>query len=84
MAEGKNLVGQTVEYRLDDSDDPGYALAKVLKKLETPAAKAVKAVYGYEVYRIEILEVVKPSFAGKRLKPGTKRDISAKHLTVQD
>ena len=77
------MATRTAMFKLDDSDNPGQARVKVLQKLSTTEARAVKAMTGHDVYRIEVLEVTQPSTFAANPKPGQKRSVSAKHLTFQ-
>ena len=70
-------------FKLDDSDNPGQARVKVLQMLSTAQARAVKAMTGYDLYHVEVLEVTKPSTFAANPKPGKKLSVSAKHLTFQ-
>ena len=74
----------TALFKLDDSDNPGQARVKVLQKMVTSEAKAVKAMTGFDLYRVEVLEVTKPSTFASNPKPGQKQSVSAKHLTFQN
>ena len=70
-------------FKLDDSNDPGQAQVKVLQRLGTAQAKAIKKWTGYDLYRVEIIEVTKPSSCAANPKPGQKKSVSEKHLTFQ-
>ena len=78
------VVGRTALFKLDDSDNPGQVEVKVLQKLHTAEAKAVKAMTGHDVYSVEVVAVTKPSTFAANPKPGKKQSVSAKHLTFQD
>ena len=78
------VAAKTALFKLDDSDNPGQAEVKVLQKLSTAEAKAVKAVTGHDLYRVEVVAVTKPSTFAANPKPGQKQSVSAKHLTFQD
>ena len=77
------MTTTTALFQLDDSDNPGQARVKILQKLITSQARAVKAVTGYDLYRVEVLEVTKPSTFASNPRPGQKQSVSAKHLTFQ-
>ena len=70
-------------FNLDDSGNPGQARVKLLQKLDSAQARSVKAFTGHDIYRVEVLEVTKPSTFAANPKPGQKRSVSAKHLTFQ-
>ena len=78
------VVAKAALFKLDDSDNPGQAEVKVLRKLSTAEAMADKALTGHDLYRVEIVAVTKPSTFAANPKPGQKQNISAKHLTFQD
>lgn len=53
-------------YKLDDSDNPGYAKVEILSK--------AKPFMGKQMYKIQITEIVKPSTFIK-CKVGAKRTV---------
>ncbi|MCI0557015.1 MAG: hypothetical protein MN733_00855 [Nitrososphaera sp.] len=55
---------------LDDSDDPGYALVEIIK----PTQRSIMG----QLYRIHILEILKPSF--NKVKVGSTREVVEKLL----
>ena len=55
------MTANMAMFRLDDGDDPGQAVVKVLKKLNTQQARTIKALTGHDIYRVEVVEVTKPS-----------------------
>ena len=77
------MTTKTALFKLDDSSNPGQARVRVIKRLNTGEARATKAVTGYDLYRVEVLEVTKPSSFAANPRPGQKRTVSAKHLTFQ-
>ncbi len=74
---------QNALFKLDDGDNPGWAKVKVLQKLDTAQARAIKAVTGYDLYRVEVLGVEKPSTFASNPKPGKKLSVSEKHLKFE-
>lgn len=72
-------------FKLDDTKTPGLARVKVLGKETNAQATAVKAATGFDLYRIEVIEVVSPSKASMRTtaEPGQKKVVSAKHLIFE-
>jgi hypothetical protein len=75
----------TALFRLDDTDEPGLARVRVLGKLATAQARTVKALTGHDIYRCEVIEIVKPSIApvSSPAKPRQKQTISGKHLDFE-
>jgi hypothetical protein len=47
-----------------------------------PESEAVKAMTGFDLWNIEVLEIVRPSTADMKTsaRPGQKKSVSAKHL----
>lgn len=78
----ETLTGTTAFYRLDDGDDHGYAVVKVLKQINNAQAKAVKAATGHDLYQVECVDVPKPSSFAPNPKVGKKKTVSSKLLTV--
>lgn len=74
------MLAGTAIFKLDDGDNPGQALVKVLRKLTTQQAQAIKALTGHDTYRVEVVEVTKASTFAANPNPGKKMDVSAKHL----
>ncbi len=75
----------TALFRLDDTDDPGLARVRVLAKLTTAQAKSIKARTGHDIYKCEVIEIVKSSAASvsSPAKPRQKKTISDKHLEFE-
>ena len=67
-------------FRLDDGDNPGEAIVKVHTKLDTQQARTIKAITGYDLYRIEIQEITKPSTFAANPKVGKVMAVSEFHL----
>lgn len=81
----KNVSTTTALFRLDDTEDPGLARVRVLSKSATSEAHIVKALTGHDIYKCEVIEIVKPSTASvsSPAKPGQKKTISDKHLNFE-
>ena len=77
------MTTRTAVYRLDDSDNPGEAIVKVIKQLVTAQAQAVKTFTGHDTYQVECVEVTKPSTFAANPKPGKRQNVSTKHLTFK-
>lgn len=67
-------VGQTARFRLDDTDNPGWAKVRILKQ--------VKGVVGLPTYEVEVLEVIKPSCA-RTPRRGSKLTVAARDFGGQ-
>lgn len=72
-------------FKLDDTPTPGLATVKLLGRKNGPEARAVKAMTGFELWNIEVVEVVRPSAAAMKTgaRPGQRKSVSAKHLIFQ-
>ncbi len=74
------MTATTAIFKLDDGEDPGEAVVRVLKQLHTQEAQAIKGLTGCDLYQVEVLEVLKRSAFAANPKVGTKKKVSAKHL----
>jgi hypothetical protein len=73
-------VGATALFKLDDTADPGLARVRLLSENTQPSQ-----VLPWKVWKVEVLEVVKPSTASmrSRVKIGARKDIGEKHLIAE-
>jgi len=69
-------------FKLDDTETPGLAKAKVLGKKVGGDASTVKRLTGFDLWSIEVVEVVQPSTT-RKVRPGQQLVVSAKHLIFE-
>jgi hypothetical protein len=73
-------IGATALFKLDDTDDPGLARVRILSE-DTQLAHVLP----WKVWKVEVLEVVKPSTARMKsqVKIGTRKEVAEKHLIAE-
>ena len=73
-------IGATALFKLDDTDDPGLARVRLLSE-DTQLAQVLP----WKVWKVEVLEVVKPSTARMKsqVKIGTRKEVAEKHLIAE-
>ena len=66
-------IGEQALFQLDDSAEPGLVRVRLLGK--------ARIVAGRQIWKVEVLEVVKPSF--RRVKVGQKLEVAETLLQFQ-
>lgn len=64
-------VGQIARFRLDDTDDPGWARVRILEQ--------VPGILGLPTYRVEVVDVIKPG-CSRSPRRGSKLTVAAVDL----
>ena len=73
-------VGSTALFKVDDTDDPGLVRVRLLSE-----NTKLSGVLPWKVWKVEMLEVVKPSTAEMKsaARIGTRKDVGEKHLIAE-
>ena len=70
-------------FKLDDTRMPGWAKVKLLGRDTGRQARAIKAALGHDLWKIEMLEIIRPSpikSLNRGVKRGRKIVVSEAHL----